>query len=277
MRRWLVFVLVGIFVVNTLVVLASRPSGAGDQVGAPGGMRLREERLLSQYGRERYFGEGFKKPLFWYGLTGASAGRGSPLSSFGRKGFTGGREKFTVSLNRQGRNPGRVSHFDSGYRGYRIMDEIVDLEPYITYTRSNFAEKPPRVKARLFSEQRNEGSGLPKSSVLLQALDLPVLNDYETYEVWLSDEESGYAFSLGFLRSTLRGGVTTSKIGLSGGLGGMLASDGKYDLTLYDTIVVTREPFPDENPLPSGDVVLIGNIPQRKTNEYTREVHEWFK
>ncbi len=224
---------------------------------AASGIRNREERLMDPYGRQKYFGEGYEKPLIGYGL------KDAPRGSYGRQDFNGGREDFLNSVFRQGRNPGRVSHFDAGYRGYRMMDEIVSLAPLETYTRSNRAEAPPRVTARLVSTQSDPVTELPKSAVYLQAANLPALAPERVYEVWLMDEDSGYSLSLGFLRSNLRSGVTTSRIGLSGGLGGLLATDGTYDLTLYETIAVTEEPFPDPDPRP-GEIVMIGSIPQRK-------------
>lgn len=225
-------------------------------VFALGGIKNREDRLIDPFGRSKYFGEGYKKPLIGYGL------KNAPRGSFGQQGFNGGREDFLNSVIPQGRNPGRVSQFDSGYRGYRMIDEIVELSSVESYKRSNRAEAPVRVSARVVSSQRNSVTELPKSSVFIQALNLPALNADEVYEAWLMDEESGYSFSLGFLRSNLRSGITTSKIGASGGLGGLLASDGTYDLTLYDTIAVTKEPFPDLNPHP-GEIVAIGSVPQR--------------
>lgn len=245
MRRLLIVVII--------VVIAVLLVGS---VLAFGGIKNREDRLIDPFGRAKYFGESYQKPLIGYGL------KDAPRGSFGQQGFNGGREDFLNSVIPQGRNPGRVSQHDSGYRGYRMMDEIVELSPVESYKRSNLAEAPIRVTARLVSSQRNTVTELPKSSVMIQALNLPVLNAGYVYEAWLMDEESGYALSLGLFRTNLRSGITTSKLGMSGGAGGLLANDGVYDLTLYDTIAVTKEPFPDSNPHP-GEIVAIGSVPQR--------------
>ncbi len=243
--------LIGLCVVSLLVV----------SVFAYGGTRVREASLYDPYSRSKYFGEGYQKPLIGYGE------KNAPQNSFGRKGFNGGREKFTVSLIRQGRNPGRVSHVDSGYRGYRMMDEIVKLKPTESYSRENLATAPPQVTARVVYLGRSATSDLPKSQVLIRAIGLPLLRDYEAYELWLSDEESGYALSLGYLMSNYRSGVAVNKIGVDGGLGGELSTGGSYDVSLYDNIIVTRERFPDSDPRPSGDIIVIGDIPQRLKNE----------
>ena len=225
-------------------------------VVALSGIKSREDRLMDPYGRQKYFGEGYEKPLIGYGL------KDAPRGSYGKEGVNGGREDFLNSVIPQGRNPGRVSHYDAGYRGYRMIDSIVELTPFESYKRSNLANAPVRITARVVSAQYNSVTELPKSTVLIRAINLPALGKSEVYEVWLMDEESGYALSLGFLRSNLRSGITTAKTGLMGGLGGLLASDGTYDLTLYDTIAVTREPYPDMNPHP-GEMVALGSVPQR--------------
>ena len=243
--------LIGLLVVSLLVV----------SVVAFGGTRVREASLYDPYSRSRYFGEGYQKPLIGYGE------KNAPQNSFGREGFNGGREKFTVSLIRQGRNPGRVSHVDAGYRGYRMMDEIIDLKPTETYSRENLATAPPQVRARVVYAEKSPVSDLPKSQVLIRAIGLPLLRDYEAYELWLSDEESGYALSLGYLNSNYRSGVTTNKLGNNGAPGGESSASGNYDISLYDNIIVTREQFPDPDPRPSGDIIVLGDIPQRMKNE----------
>ncbi|MBI4148715.1 anti-sigma factor [Candidatus Woesearchaeota archaeon] len=227
-------------------------------VFAASGIRAREERLMNPYGRDQYFGEGYQKPLIGYGL------KDAPRGSFGSKDTSGGREDFFNSVFRQGRNPGKLSQFDAGYRGYRMIDRIIELTPLETYKRTNRAEAPPRVSVRVVSRQSDSVTELPKSTVMVYAVNLPPLAPNRAYEVWLMDEDSGYELSLGFLRANLRSGVTTARIGLTGGLGGLLASDGTYDLTLYETIGVTEEPFPDPDPR-MGELVMIGSIPQRAT------------
>ena len=237
-------------------------------VFAFGGIKNREDRLMDPYSRSKYFGEGYKKPLIGYGQQNA------PKGSFGRRDFHGGRDKFTVSIIPQGRNPGRVSHFDAGYRGYKMMDKIVDLEPYGAYERLNLETAPPRVKARIFSSELNPGSPstkLPKSRVLISASNLPALADYEAYEVWISDEDSGFSFSLGFLRPGLRSGANLAELSNVGGIGGLLEHDGAFNLFEYDSIFITKEPVYDTDPRP-GEIIMWGDI-NKKTwkNEPWRE------
>jgi hypothetical protein len=87
----------------------------------------------------------------------------------------------------------------------------------------------------------------PRSSVELNVKNLKGLELGETYEVWIIDVDSGYSLTLGLLDVDYDGD------------GDMLWSMRGY-INEYDKIVITKEPIPDSNPGPSGEVVLVGDL-----------------
>jgi len=85
-----------------------------------------------------------------------------------------------------------------------------------------------------------------KMSGTLTAYNLEYLSTYdEIYEAWLVDQDTGYQLSLG-LFIVDQDGYTKFSFG----------SDNYANP--YDMVVVTKEPYPDEDPRPSGDVMLVG-------------------
>lgn len=87
----------------------------------------------------------------------------------------------------------------------------------------------------------------PRSSIELNVKNLDELELGETYEVWIIDVDSGYSLTLGLLDVDYDGD------------GDMLWSMRGY-INEYDKIAITKEPLPDNNPGPSGEIVLVGDF-----------------
>ena len=87
----------------------------------------------------------------------------------------------------------------------------------------------------------------PRGQIRLYIDNLPVLEEDEVYEGWLVDTDTNYKLSLGIFTVKRSGKAYLT-----------FKTENYFDE--YDSIVVTKEPFPDDNPGPSGEVVLIGDL-----------------
>ncbi len=85
-----------------------------------------------------------------------------------------------------------------------------------------------------------------KMSVVLTVYNLEYLNKYdEIYEVWFVDLDTGFPHSLGLFTVDYDGYDRFS-----------FKSESYADA--YDMVVVTKEEYPDDDPRPNGEVVLVG-------------------
>ena len=217
------------------------------------------------------FGEDFTIPVGWTGIK-YSTGTRQTLGGF--KGSTG------VDVNlpyneyiKYARNPGHISNFDPRMRGYTIVNEFVELEPleypyYIQQDKPLLVEKPSGA-ARVVSQRRNQfqtqRSNMPYSTVSLRVKNLPELGEYEVYEAWLVDEDTGYALSIGRVLPPMVGKVTTLNFDISN------------TIQFYDYIMVTKEKFPTFNRAPDGDVMLIGSIPQVREGQMPISAESYYE
>jgi len=199
--------------------------------------------------RTIYFGEDYEKPLGGFGLKAASRG------NFGFKGTSSVEKNLPYNaFIARGRDPSRISNFDPNIRGYSKRNVYIELAPLQTglILQNNFPTTSRGV-ARLISEIP-DNVGPPQGTVALQVRDLLPITNEEVYEAWLVDENTGYVLSIGLLRPATYGTTT-------------LNFKTENFLHLYETIMVTKEPYPDNDKWPSDDVVLIGNIPQTRTKQ----------
>jgi hypothetical protein len=207
-----------------------------------------EQTLIEQrdiYFTQNRFGQGYVKPLGGYGKEGASAG------SYGRKGAEEGASTLaTNAFIPRGRDPSKISNYYSSARGYQIIDEYVELEPVgIELTSRPQINGTPKGYARVISMKHNQ-LYLPQATVVLRVRDLvPISPDY-IYEAWLVDEDTATSLSLGIFQPSEISRVAN------------IEYKNSIPLDAFESIVVTTEPFPDENPGP-GQVVLAGNIKQK--------------
>jgi len=233
------------------VAVAVYEAGYGGYSGVAG----RERRLYDPFSRDQYFGEGYTKPYVNYGSKGptyrvTNTGAKSAYSSV-----------FNLDTNAytsRGRDPAKISNHDPNVRGYGRIDEAVDLLPYSPVEQS-FDDQPTISKgtARIVSSATPYGSdnsnkAAIRSSIYIHLQDLPPLGENEIYEAWLLDEDSEYALSLGL--------VTTGQQ-----FTGYLSAEIARLLLPFDAVMITREPFPDLDPNPNGEIYLYGYLDDSRT------------
>ncbi len=212
-----------------------------------GGYSQVVRRFYDPFNRQVFFGQDYTKPYTSYGLKGASSGKGA-AGAYGSKG-TGivGSPLAYTSVTRYGRNPGHISRVSASVRGHKTVDRIVYLESQtVSYIIKNDIPYVPKGFARIISNIQ-ETQSYPTGSVVLEISDLPPLDVEEVYEAWLVDPDSGYHMSIGLLNP---------------GIGKLsrLTYDISYNLEAFKEIRVTQEFFPDLDPSPNGEVILIGII-----------------
>lgn len=141
----------------------------------------------------------------------------------------------------------RYTHYDPRVINYYRLNVHTTLEP-VEDALFERGMHPffPKAGAKIISAR---SPLLPKGQVQLTVKDLRAsANSGMAYEVWLFDENSGYALSLGVFRTT--------------GLGnGRFEWSADQYIDEYDYVLVTEEPYPDYDPRP-GLVVLQGRIPK---------------
>lgn len=233
---------VTLFIVITLLVGLSYVGYAGSSAGTSG-IRYRHEKLVDPYTRAKYFGLNYTKPLFGYGKRDAESVKGK--SNFGRKGAGGVRNKLYNSFISQGRNPGRVSQFDSGYKGSKNIDKIITLKSSLQTIRDGKTFETSGF-ARLLSQEYEQNARLPFGEIHIAVQNAPPSNKSEMMGAWLVDDDTGYVLRLGNFFVDLRGG------------GSFMYRVYQY-FGPYDTLLLTREPLIPEDPFPH-DTLLVGDI-----------------
>ena len=212
-------------------------------VAAESSIRQRQERLFDPDGREKYFCGDYKKPLFGYGRRDSPDAKSK--ANFGRRGGGGVRNLMFNSMIPQGRNPARISHFDSGFKGSKNMDEVVELKSDYTFTRDGQTVFPGGF-ARIVSQEYKQEVSMPFAEIHIRVVNVPPLAPGEVLSAWLVDEDTGYVLRLGDFM-----------IGLQGS--GSFAYEVYHYFTPYDEVRVTREKAYRLDLLPH-DVVLSGAI-----------------
>jgi hypothetical protein len=187
-------------------------------------------------------GQNYVRPFGGFGQTGASKG------SMGMTGVEEGASNLaTNSFIYQGRTPGRISNMLESMRGYRIVNKYVQLDPLnLELSSRPQINGTPQGYARIISRKTNDVI-VTEGIVMLRTKDLPPVNPDYLYEAWLVDEDTGYAMTLGLFQAGTIGRTAT------------LSYKSMTPLDPFDTIMVTVEPFPDDNPMP-GQVVITGSL-----------------
>ncbi len=117
---------------------------------------------------------------------------------------------------------------------------IYSMNSYTIQQKYNIATEGTLALESSRSRYKNQMAGA------LTVYNLEYLTQYDTiYEAWLVDHETGYQLSLGLFVVDQDGYKRFS-----------FGSDNYADP--YDMIVVTQEEYPDDDPRPSRDVVLVG-------------------
>lgn len=249
MRNKLLLVIVIVSIILATVVY-SRPLTPQVVYGIPN--TTVGQRLI--YFNQEHEGLGTEHtwPLGGYGRKGATSG--GSYGNFGLKGATSVSSNLAWnSFIRRGRDPSRISNNDPRMRGYSIRDVVVNLEPVDTewVFQNNFITRS-KGTARLISDYDDyKGYDPARTRIYLRVRDLPPLDKENIYQVWLVDLDTGYPLSVGMFNPQI--------IGIN-----ELTFDAPMSAFIYDTLVITVEPFPD-NDLHPGKPVMAGDIPQTRT------------
>lgn len=188
------------------------------------------------------YGVEYTKVLGGYGMKGASAG------SRGEDGVEEGASILaTNSWITRGRNPGTISNAYASARGYQIINQYVELMPVdLELTIRPQINGTPKGYARVINK-KPKNVGWPVLTVILRTRDLVPLKPEFIYEAWLVDEDTGTSMGLGIFQPSEIGRI------------GTLQYTSPVVANAFETIIVTTEPFPDNDPRP-GQVVLAGDL-----------------
>src|SRR3990172_1653445 len=212
------------------------------------GQLARDRRIYDPYTRERYFGQDYQRQFVNYGLKGPP---NRVLNTGAKSGFSPIFNLDTNTLSNRGRDPSYISNFDPDVRGYARLDRAVDLLPYTPVEEFVGPEQVlARGTARIYSTGNMYGVGLnkplPRTQFFISITNLQPAPDGYVYEVWLLDDETEYALSMGTLKS-----------------GAALTTSGNTEIRrlvhMFEHVMVTRELYPDPDPSPS-EIVLMGDI-----------------
>lgn len=198
-----------------------------------------------------YFGEGRTWPLASYGAKGATSG--GSYGNFGAKGATSVSSNLAWnSFISRGRDPSRISNNDPRMRGYSIKDVVAELSPLDNdWVSQNGLITRTKGTARIISDYGDvKGVDPARTRVFLRVRDLPPLEEGQMYQVWLVDADTGYPLSIGMFKGAMAG---ISELNF----------EAPMSAFIYDSIVITVEPFPDTD-LHPGIPVLAGDIPQTR-------------
>lgn len=220
-----------------------------DNIYSYSGAGANERRLtIAPFTRELYFGYGYTAPFTNFG----SKGPTYRMTNTGAKsGYSAAFNLDTNDYSNRGRDPSKISNWDPGVLGYARVDRAVDLYAY-NPTGIALGNKDTIAKgtARITSFGNQFGGGgnnpFPTSQILVQTRNMPPIGENEIYEVWLMDAETERSITLGLIKNGLD--PTSQLVTVIPRL-----------VNPFEYVLVTREPFPDQNPGPS-EIVLMGEI-----------------
>lgn len=123
--------------------------------------------------------------------------------------------------------------------------EVFEYTSIFSMAAYDIGTKYNTVKEGSFSVESSQSRYKNRMSGMVSTQNIEYLKNDEMYEAWLVDLDTGYQLSLGLFMVDQGGAVRFS-----------FGSDNYVNS--YDLVVITKEPFPDDDPRPSGDVVLLG-------------------
>ena len=156
---------------------------------------------------------------------------------------------FAGVLNRYGVQ--YITDYDARIQ-YNKMDLRASLTPVIQpeFVRGS----PPYFPRGIARIQSVRSSYKPMGQVLITTKEIqPSYIENSVYVAWLRDDETGYMLNVGSFEA-------------AGGGVGVLNYHSTLYFDAYDTVVITKEPRNDDNPLP-GETILIGAITKRAIYE----------
>lgn len=157
------------------------------------------------------------------------------------------------------KGPWRFTHFDPRVRTIRFKTFVYMTPPtpvaFAGTGRGGYPHFLPRATAYIRS---GESAGYPRTTITINTKDLPSsFTDRSFFEVWTIDDDTGYARSFGIFFTSM---------------GGSAEFEANYlnYIGVYDRIVITKEPFYDNDPTP-GEIVLEGLIEKREPDYFRPE------
>src|SRR3989338_2879316 len=156
-----------------------------------------------------------------------------------------------------------------------VPPEVYDFTSIYSMFSYQQATKYNTATEGTFSVESSQSRYKNRMSGTITIYNVDYLDQYdEIYEAWLVDFDTGYQLSLGLFIVDQDGYARFSY------------SSDNY-VNVYDAVVVTREEYPDDDPRPSGDVVLVGyfdttQLTKRKVSsgsgseEHTSELQSQF-
>jgi hypothetical protein len=212
------------------------------------GQIARDRRIYDPYTRARYFGSDYDRQFNNFGQKG-------PTDRVKNTGFKSAYSSvFNLDTNawsNRGRDPSYISNWDPEMRGFTRLDRAVALLPYSPVEQTVAGtDLGAKGTARILSTGNQYGGGMnspyPQSQIQIILQNLPPVGDNEVYEAWLFDKETEYTLNIGIIKSgpELTGSLTFAIARL---------------VWMFDSIIITKESFPDVNPNP-GEIVLMGEI-----------------
>ncbi len=212
------------------------------------GQLARDRRMYDPNTRERYFGEGYYRPFSNFGAKGPT---NRILNTGAKSAYSGVFNLDTNTFSNQGRDPGHISNWDPNVRGFARLDVAVDMLPFGIVDESFGAENVlSQGTARIISQGNAYGEGLnnayPRTQVFIVVKNFEPTDDDAVYEAWLYDEDTEYALPLGLMQS---GAERTSR----------LSFEIRRMTHMFESVIITRETFPDLDPGP-GQIVLMGKF-----------------
>jgi len=244
----------------SLLVLTTVSALYGISYDTYSGQAARERRsTFDPYSRERYFGEGHVQTFGGFGSKGPVTG--TLVGTGAKSAYSGTFNLDTNEFWRRARSPGRISNWDPQMRGFSRIDVAVPLYPYTFVERdyptgelggTNHLTKGTARVLSLSNSQKSAFYSREQGSVHMKIRELVPASSEELFEAWLVDDESEYFLSMGLFNT---------------GIAGTASLDFSIHRPLigYDRVVITKEPFPDRDPRPSNNVVLVGAIATQRS------------
>ncbi len=256
MKKFAVVACIALMVLATAIAAYglgenSREAGYGGYTGET----ARARRGYDPLSREQYFGTDYIREFTNFG----SKGPTSRIQLTGAKSaYSGVFNLDTNSFVNRGRDPSRISNWDPNVKGQSRLDVSVDLLPYDPVD-LQLANQALYTKGtmRIVSEGQAYGSGQntaePRTRILVQTRGMEPRGQDKFYEVWLVDDETEYALSIGLIKS----GIQNT---------GQLSFEMNRMVDMFEAVMVTAEPYVDNTPGPDGDIVLYGRIDEARVS-----------
>ncbi len=212
------------------------------------GQLARDRRIYDPYTRERYFGDDYQREFVNYGSKGPTD---RVMNTGAKSGFSAIFNVDTNTYSNRGRDPSHISNFDPDIRGFARLDRSIDLLPYSPVEQLvGYDPVIAKGTAHILSTGDQYGAGLnkplPRSQIIVQLVNLQPAGENYMYEIWLLDDETEYALSMGLVKSGI-------------GLTSQFVWQIRRLVHMFEHVMVTKEPYPDPDPSP-GEIILIGDI-----------------